>query len=181
MTGNSKKNDVFNLRQIAGWQIPALLESDGISAALPALQRGAVWKPNQAELLWDSILRGFPIGAVMLAPYDPSKGNKSAKENNGGGIQTPDFHLLDGQQRCNAVALGWADHWQSSTKIAPSALWLDMHPPEVNDEQDLVFRVVTNSHPWGYQRNSIIRAKRTGVKSIIGCEFSNGYAINKGE
>ena len=46
---------------IANW------ERDGI-IDIPALQRGLVWAPHQVELLWDSILRGFPIGAFALTP-----------------------------------------------------------------------------------------------------------------
>ena len=34
---------------------------------IPAIQRGLVWKPHQVELLWDSILRKFPIGAFTLS------------------------------------------------------------------------------------------------------------------
>ena len=29
---------------------------------LPALERGAVWPAYQVERLWDSLVRGFPIG-----------------------------------------------------------------------------------------------------------------------
>src|SRR5712691_8579276 len=35
---------------------------------LPPIQRGAVWKVAQVERLWDSLLRGFPIGSFVLAP-----------------------------------------------------------------------------------------------------------------
>ena len=44
---------------------------------IPALQRGLVWKPKQVELLWDSLLRGFPIGLFMLS--DVGDGQSNAK------------------------------------------------------------------------------------------------------
>jgi uncharacterized protein with ParB-like and HNH nuclease domain len=31
--------------------------------ALPMIQRGFVWKPNQIIELWDTLLRGMPIGS----------------------------------------------------------------------------------------------------------------------
>ena len=57
---------LLSLRDIAAWQFPQLAQNMAnqrppIVAAIPSLQRGAVWKPQQVELLWDSILRGFPI------------------------------------------------------------------------------------------------------------------------
>ena len=51
----------YTLSQVASW-------ADGNSeVTIPALQRGLVWKPEQVEMLWDSILRGFPIGSFLLA------------------------------------------------------------------------------------------------------------------
>ena len=52
---------LLTLAEIAAWQVslpPA--KPDPIVAALPALQRGAVWKVKQIEELWDSILRRCP-------------------------------------------------------------------------------------------------------------------------
>ena len=34
--------------------------------AMPLIQRGFVWKTGQLQKLWDSLLRGMPIGAVMV-------------------------------------------------------------------------------------------------------------------
>ena len=58
---NKMKNLSYTLWQIASWT------SDESEVLIPALQRGLVWKPRQVELLWDSILRGFPIGSFMLS------------------------------------------------------------------------------------------------------------------
>ena len=74
----------YKLIEIAGWT------SGTSEVAIPPLQRGLVWKPNQVEMLWDSILRGFPIGSFMLSDADDGK-----------------FFLLDGQQRFNAISLGY--------------------------------------------------------------------------
>src|SRR5947208_3174022 len=34
---------------------------------LPKFQRDAVWDAERVELLWDSMLRGFPFGAFIVA------------------------------------------------------------------------------------------------------------------
>jgi uncharacterized protein with ParB-like and HNH nuclease domain len=69
------------------------------STALPAVQRGAVWRPQQVEDLWDSVLRSFPIGSLLLIPYNPRLGTRSLTPAQD--IQEPKYkyHLLDGQQR----------------------------------------------------------------------------------
>ena len=51
---------LLSLRDIASWQLPELtrdtqgqLHKPNVLAGMPSLQRGAVWRPNQVELLWD--------------------------------------------------------------------------------------------------------------------------------
>ena len=95
------RNKSFTLRQIASWT------SEDSEVQIPALQRGLVWKPRQVELLWDSILRGFPIGSFMLSDVVDEK--ESGK-----------YYLMDGQQRYNAISIGY-----NSVKQARAMLWID--------------------------------------------------------
>ena len=143
--------ELLYLPHIASWQIPEKpAVSHRIVAALPALQRGAVWKPQQIEALWDSIVRGFPIGAFMLSPYDEARGRQPAKHQQEG-VASPNYHLLDGQQRSTAVALGFLNPWSSSVE-AKAVLWIDVATPHEGSDLEFVFRVLTRSHPWGYKR-----------------------------
>ena len=61
------------------------------SIELPPIQRNFVWKPHQIENLWDSILRGFTIGAFTVTG------------------RAGQWEVLDGQQRLNAIALAFDD------------------------------------------------------------------------
>ncbi len=104
---------------------------------LPKLQRGFVWKPKQIEALWDSILRGYPIGALMT---------------------TDKKELLDGQQRCTSIALGFINPFEKqdiksflSLKNYFPNIWIDLKPSKKTQTQQFVIRVVNKSHPWGYQ------------------------------
>ena len=54
--------DIFTLEEIAKWELNP--EHSGVE--LPSIQRGFVWKPKQIEDLWDSILRGYPIGSFYF-------------------------------------------------------------------------------------------------------------------
>lgn len=71
---------------------------------LPDLQRPFVWKDNKVRDLYDSMLKGFPIGYIMLwespVDYDDKKapigiGEKSYK--------APKDLVIDGQQRLTAL------------------------------------------------------------------------------
>ena len=51
----------WTLKEMSNW---TRIDSE---VKIPAIQRGLVWKPHQVELLWDSILRQFSIGAFTLS------------------------------------------------------------------------------------------------------------------
>lgn len=143
---------LLSVRDIASWQIPHLASTTPMRATLPALQRGAVWKVRQTEALWDSLVRGFPIGSFLVSPLDTKRGSQEFRFNRDPAPELPaTHHLLDGQQRATALALGFLDSWQHSNPSDIATLWVDLAPPPANDDRDYVFRVLTRSHPWGYR------------------------------
>ena len=122
----------YYINEVAHWLNP---ES---KVQLPVIQRGFVWKVSQIECLWDSIFRGYPIGSVMLSPVDDK------------------LMLLDGQQRITSIALGFYNPWEKEKQSIGNAInlpviWIDICPKQKTNTQEFVFRVVTRSHPWGYQ------------------------------
>ncbi len=72
---------IVSLKQVAAWDLEHLnAPCEEIKASVPALQRGLVWSPQQVELLWDSILRGFPIGSLVVSKQMDSQ-ERSGKPN----------------------------------------------------------------------------------------------------
>lgn len=143
----------LTLREIADWQL-APPNKNSFRVELPKLQRGFVWEPAKVADLWDSILRGFPIGSMMISAIDPEPSESPAPANR--------YWLLDGQQRATSIALGsynprnpdaqgrqmW--HLKKSIPI----LWLDLEPnPQEWDVKMFFPYLVTRSHPWGYNQN----------------------------
>jgi hypothetical protein len=157
ITSNSTA-ELLSLPEIAAWQVVGSPAKQGsIVAALPALQRGAVWKVRQIEELWDSILRRFPIGSFVIAPPNDSLKNQDFKlKPDAGNLPNPTHLLLDGQQRATGIALGFYDIWQGNEagQLAQSALWLDLMAPPQSREAEYIFRALTRSHPWGYKRTN---------------------------
>lgn len=146
------------LNEIAKWA-----ELGNSEVAIPSLQRGLVWKPQQVELLWDSLLRGFPVGAFLLSASSV-KGEQSAQ-----------FYLMDGQQRFNAISLGF------HTVPNPRAiLWIDIDPSENKSTRRFWVKATTAAHPWGYHNDDSCttldaQEKRDAIELFFGEERKNIY------
>lgn len=113
------------------------------SIVLPKMQRGFVWRPAQILNLWDSILRGFPIGSIMLV-----EGNDKQME------------LLDGQQRCTSIIMGFYDQFGETNNGAFSlnnfpSIWVDARPGSVPVGNQFSLNLVTKAHPWGYEKREV--------------------------
>lgn len=145
----------LTLKQIAAWQNIGNASSGDIIARPPSLQRGAVWSPGQVELLWDSIMREFPIGAFVVCDKLDKQKTRNPKLDRSG-IDNEDkvtHHLLDGQQRANAIALGFDDPF-AGNKPPTAVLYLDLDPIfSDNSTRNYLFRATTTAHPWGYAKN----------------------------
>lgn len=99
---------------------------------LPAIQREFIWKPEQVIALFDSILRGYPIGSFLFWKLkDTSKekwqayrfitnANDSGTHNESAAldsIQEP-ILILDGQQRLTSLLIGLTGHYMIKKKYA---------------------------------------------------------------
>ena len=115
---------------------------------IPPFQRGLVWNPAQIEVLWDSLMRGIPIGTITLIGY---KENSSYKQGN-----TNATHgIFDGQQRFHAISLGIKTQFLFAEEPS-SLLWLDLLP-EFGSVQScsrkFFLYLTTPGQPWGYRIN----------------------------
>ena len=73
---------------------------------LPDLQRPFVWKDNKVRELFDSMLKGYPIGYIMLweSPAD-YESKKSSIGNNDKTYDEPKELVIDGQQRLTTFVI----------------------------------------------------------------------------
>ena len=124
---------------------------------LPAIQREFVWEAEQIEILFDSMLRGYPIGSFLFWQVPPNqvqlwqfykfltdyhelnaRHNKPAHIANGSRITA----VLDGQQRLTALTLALAGSYaqklpnkhRSNLSAYPlKKLYIDLLAPESDD------------------------------------------------
>lgn len=70
---------------------------------LPDLQRPFVWKDNKVRELLDSMMKGYPIGYIMLWASPDSYENTNYIGKNEKMYKRPDDLVIDGQQRLTAL------------------------------------------------------------------------------
>jgi len=129
---------------------------------LPAIQREFVWKPEQIEKMFDSIMQDYPIGTFLfwnLADDDESKQSyvfysflKNYHEKNKRHNEIIDLKgihgvraVLDGQQRLTALYIGLKGsyaskiryrHWEDKNAFPEKKLFLNLvQHCRVNDNQ----------------------------------------------
>ena len=104
--------------------------------ALPAIQRELVWRPSQIERLFDSLMRGYPIGSFLFWRVNSENvqeykfydfvlnyHQKKAQHNQPLNVTHTDSDLiaiLDGQQRLTALNIGLRG---SHASKAPRLWW----------------------------------------------------------
>lgn len=74
--------------------------SDPISFEVPAFQRSLVWPLTKRQELIDSIVSGYPIGALLLS----ERPKKTIKLSDGDSVLTSVYAIVDGLQRANTIA-----------------------------------------------------------------------------
>ena len=135
---------VRELREVlAGHRSP----SDMLVIAMPPVQRSAVWRPKQALDLWDSIMRGLPIGAFYLVDACGDDRNVVLPDGRTEAVSYSGFDLLDGQQRVRALLVGAAKFTD-----AKRCLWIDLGAPDARQRPCL--RITSKAQPFGYDADT---------------------------
>ena len=144
---------------------------------LPAIQREFVWRPHQIERLFDSLMRGYPIGSFLfwrVAPdtaknysfyqfitnYDQRKPHNPV---HGAPAAVPGLKaVLDGQQRLTALNVGlhgsgrWKRPrlWWNNPKAFPERrLYLNLLAPRKENEEELSYKFSFFSEKDAQKRN----------------------------
>jgi hypothetical protein len=126
---------------------------------LPPIQRSVVWRNSQIINYWDSLLRGYPAGMMMV---HRSRQTARTLEGTTSKTGTGDFDLFDGQQRLTAILLGH-ETGQLNARIK---LWVDLGVAP-NTDSGLLFQLRVNStgQPFGYQEASPNEKHSLGQRS----------------
>jgi len=134
------------------------------SYVLPAIQREFVWKPEQIERLFDSLMQGYPIGTFLFWKVDPSTSGKFKfydfvlNYHQRDAAHCPELGkmhhqsvtaVLDGQQRLTALNIGLRGSmaikqpnkwWNNPDAFPVRTMRLDLLAPLVPDEDGVIYR-----------------------------------------
>lgn len=131
---------------------------------LPAIQREFVWKPEQIERLFDSLMQGYPFGTFLFWKVEASTSNKFKfydfvlNYHQRDAAHCPELGkmhhqsviaVLDGQQRLTALNIGLRGSmaikqpnkwWTNPDAFPVRTLRLDLLAPQTPDEEGVIYR-----------------------------------------
>src|SRR2546422_4138254 len=90
------------------WEIDSLLSlMDSGKIVLPEFQRSFVWWPSDIDMLLTSLVQDFPAGSLLFLRADGESelAWRQAEGVPDVGSVTPDYLVLDGQQRLTSLSL----------------------------------------------------------------------------
>ena len=152
---------------------------DNNEYVLPALQREFVWKPEQIERLFDSIMKGYPIGSFLFRNvqninkyefYNILKEyhQRDARHNTKINISHKDSvtAILDGQQRITSIYIALKGTysykikgaWKNNDNAYPSRqLYLNIVSPNLDTNKDVQFdfRFLTNEEAEDFTEDTL--------------------------
>lgn len=133
---------------LSEWLEMAAGQHGQVGVDLPPIQRGFVWKPHQIIDLWDSLLMGMPIGALMVSELQQGDASIALTATASPTMAPERLGLVDGQQRTLAMLIGW----QAFAAGNRHRLWVDL-ADEPAPGHLVRLRITTLHQPFGYRRD----------------------------
>lgn len=126
------------------WVVNWHREKQETRLLLPPIQRSAVWRNKQIIDYWDSLLRGYPAGTMLVhaaGEVGRDEDGRTCK------ARRQDYQLFDGQQRLTAILLGFGHGQLKSTH----RLWVDLgQTPHPQSGLLFALRMSSTGQPFGY-------------------------------
>ena len=159
----TKDIEIVSLSRWLDW---SCRNAPGPLIALPMIQRGSVWRPQQVIELWDSLLQGMPIGSMMVSKLRkgvsvrlPGRNYREEVRQNGG------LALIDGQQRTLALLIAWSKEVEIDRRI-----WVDFADKPAPG-QFLRLRLTTTNQPFGFMVDAPSRRLSLGDRRVAKLAF----------
>ena len=130
---------------------------------LPDLQRPFVWKDKKVRELLDSMLKGFPIGFVMLWESPAEYVNKKQIGNNDKDWQTPRDLVIDGQQRLTALLAAIKGVQIKDVNYKERSIKISFNP--LKREFEVWSQAYESSHEWISAISEVFTAKDNNAVS----------------
>ena len=143
----SLQSATFTISELADWR----QNKNGSRLLLPPIQRSIVWTNEQIVNYWDSLLRGYPAGMMVVHRVNIGVGKISSGRDADDATRQAhedDFQLFDGQQRMTAILLGLGAGQLRENR----RLWIDLGTkPNTGAGLKFQLRITSKGQPFGYR------------------------------
>jgi len=193
-----------------GFQVPITIKKaiEGIQSnayVLPAIQREFVWKPDQIEKFFDSLLKEYPIGIFLFWSIDRESLQRFQFYRFMDHFHQRDYRhnepidlvgehqataVLDGQQRLTALNIGlrgWYAHklpyyhWSNNSAFPRQFLYLDLLRPSEDPEKAFEFRLLRDEEADNSARlNGHYWFPVAQILEFTGMEQAFSYCVDHG-
>lgn len=153
---------------------------------LPDLQRPFVWKDVKVRDLLDSMLKGYPIGFVMLWEAPDSYDNVSHIGKNEKKHSRPDYLVIDGQQRLTALLSALYGVPVKDKNYQERTIKISYNPLQKENFLAVWTKAIDNNVEWipcisdivgANERNEISKFRRAYIRKVNGNREKNNLPM----
>jgi len=150
---------------------------------LPELQRPFIWKDSKVRDLFDSMLRGYPIGYLMLWEC-PTLEKKKSIGVESHSYATPRQVIIDGQQRLTSLYAVMKGKKVVNSNYQEKTIIISYHP--LLNKFEVGYQATKNDKEWVYNisdiyTNSSYQFINKFIKSLENYRTSKGLVLADGE
>lgn len=150
---------------------------------LPELQRPFVWKDAKVRDLFDSMMRGYPIGYLMLWEC-PTLEKKKTIGIDSHSYSAPKEVIIDGQQRLTSLYAVMKGKKVMNSNYAERSIVISYNPLESKFE--VGYQATKKDHEWIYNISEIFTSStfkfiNTFIKKLKEYRESKGLALSDEE
>lgn len=183
----------MTLKQLTIDDLLTLVENDRL--LLPSIQRDFVWNTARISRLFDSLMRGYPIGSLLVWRTKPTAGSPVSFRrvciNYRGPATPPDAYkptpgkyiesILDGQQRVTALAIALIGSHRGSASAPARCLHIDLSYDDESagserDRYDFRFGTTAPTDDGAWIRVSAARGITTDAQALNEALSAHGIA-----
>lgn len=150
---------------------------DAGELGLPELQRPFIWKDSKVRDLFDSMMKGYPIGYIMLwqSPSTEKKKVIGVGEHN---YKSPTAVIIDGQQRLTSLYAVITGKKVINSKYDEKSIIISYHP--LTNKFEVGYQATKNDKEWVYNISDIFASSTyTFITKFI--EKLKEYRLSKGD
>ncbi len=167
---------IFNSTTLTVNQLIEKIDSGELG--LPELQRPFIWKDSKVRDLFDSMMRGYPIGYLMLWEC-PELEKKKSIGTEGHSYDSPKEVIIDGQQRLTSLYAVMKGKKVINSSYAEKSIIISYSP--VKNKFEVGYQATKKDPEWIYNISDIYTSPNSYKYIGDYIEALKAHRVSKGE